>query len=273
MARRKRGRGNLIGIIGLDGSGKTTLARRLVRELSASGRRVALLHFWPRLGLPSAGPSASDRGRRTPTKLPRGRAFGLFVLAWFLLRVRLPLLLRRYDVVICDRYVPDLAAYLALRGFPHLARRLLRVGARLPPDALFRLRVSPSAQRARKGSELEFSPQVYAPGRRSTTRCWASPGAGRTGRTPWTPTVRRRRSAPRPISSCAASASDAVSREPPTVRVWLRLSLRVPPPTAIEPELEQAHHEERDAEEEDRPEQDLGTDRPSKPFCLLLKGA
>jgi len=149
----------LICVIGLDGSGKTTLARRLTQELRTSGRRTAYLHFWPKLNL------FRLPGRRSTSKsvsrLPLRRALGLYVVTWLLLSVRLPLLLRRYDVVICDRYVHDLAAYLALRGNGKLAQRLLRAGVRIPPDAVLVLRVSPNTRQERKGSELEFPPDVY----------------------------------------------------------------------------------------------------------------
>lgn len=152
-------RAKLICVIGLDGSGKTTLARRLTQELRASGRRTAYLHFWPKLDLFRLPGRRSTS--KSPVGLPRWRAIGLYVLARFLLCVRLPLLLRRYDMVICDRYVHDLAAYLALRGHGTLARRLTQAGARVPPDLILALRASPEARRVRKGSELEFPPEVY----------------------------------------------------------------------------------------------------------------
>jgi thymidylate kinase len=154
-----RRRAKLICVIGLDGSGKTTLARRLTRELRTSGRRTAYLHFWPKLDLFRLPGRRSTS--KSPVGLPLRRALGLYALAWFLLYVRLPLLLRRYDVVICDRYVHDLAAYLALRGNKNVARRLVRAGARIPPDAVLVLWVSPNTRQARKGSELEFPPEVY----------------------------------------------------------------------------------------------------------------
>jgi thymidylate kinase len=152
-------RAKLICAIGLDGSGKTTLARRLTQELRASGRRTAYLHFWPNLDLFRLPGRRSTS--KSPIGLPRWRALGLYALAWLLLSVRLPLLLRRYDIVICDRYVHDLAAYLALREHETLSRRLVRAGARIAPDAVLVLRVSPNARRARKGSALEFPPEVY----------------------------------------------------------------------------------------------------------------
>lgn len=154
-----RRRAKLICVIGLDGSGKTTLARALSRDLQAMGLRTAYLHFWPRLNLFRRSGRASTS--KSVGKLPLRRALGLYALSWFLLHVRLRRLLRRYDMVICDRYVHDLAAYLALRGHAALGRCLLKDGRRVPPDLVLVLRVTPKTRRARKGAALEFPFEIY----------------------------------------------------------------------------------------------------------------
>jgi thymidylate kinase len=159
-------RSRLVAVIGLDGSGKSTLVRGLADELAGRGYRVARLHVWPKL---SAGPlgrprSVDPQKERTAElpRLPAWRAGALVLLLFYLLRVRLPRLRRRFDYVICDRFVHDLVTYLRLRGRGRAAAVLLRIGASLEPEAIFRLHVPVEVLVERKGSELEHPLPVYA---------------------------------------------------------------------------------------------------------------
>lgn len=164
-------RGKLIAVIGLDGSGKTTLARGLVEELQAHGYRAVYVHVWPQLfpSQKSQAPATRDlkksrerEARKEFPRLPGWRAWALFLLMFYILRIRLPRLLRRYDFVVCDRFAHDLATYLRLRGQRRPVAWLLRASASLRPEAIFWLRVPIEALVERKDSELEHSPSVYS---------------------------------------------------------------------------------------------------------------
>ena len=144
----------LIGVIGLDGSGKTTLARSLVEGFCQAGQRAAYLHFWPSLpSLPTRGGPRSSRG---PRSLPQWKAYALYAITAFMIQFRLRPLLRENDYVVCDRYLYDLAAYLRLRGYPKLARRFL---GGVHPDLVLWLKVDPQIVHTRK--PLEYSLEVY----------------------------------------------------------------------------------------------------------------
>ena len=165
-------RGKLVAVIGLDGSGKTTLARGLVEELQAHGYRAVYVHGWPQLFSPRSPRSSVARergeeegrgkGAREDFRLPGWRAWGLFFLMLCMFKLRLPRLLRRYEFVICDRFVHDVVTYLRLRGQRRPAAWLLRAGASLKPEAIFWLRVPVEVLAERKGSELEHPPSVYS---------------------------------------------------------------------------------------------------------------
>jgi len=163
-------RGRLIAIIGLDGSGKTTLARGLVEALRERGHRAAYVHAWPKavaLQKLRASLSAANREVRggemaeAPPRLPAWKAWAFFLLALYVLRIRVPRLLRRYEFVVCDRFVHDLSSYLWLRGQKGVATLLLRAGAP-PPEAIFHLRVPLEALAERKREEREHPLETYA---------------------------------------------------------------------------------------------------------------
>ena len=164
-------RGKLVAVIGLDGSGKTTLARGLVEELRARGYRAVYVHVWPRLFSPRRPRASTTRDRMEARgqdvredlpRLPSLRAWGLFLLMLCMFKLRLPRLLRRYDFVICDRFAHDVVTYLQLRGQRRPAAWLLRASAALRPKAIFWLRVPVEAVVQRKGSGLEHPPSVYS---------------------------------------------------------------------------------------------------------------
>lgn len=165
-------KGRLIAIIGLDGSGKTTLARGLVEALRARGYRAAYVHAWPKAAaLPKLRAASRTAGRAMrgkgpeaeapPPRLPAWRAGAFLLLAIYVLRVRVPRLLRRYEFVVCDRFVHDLSSYLRLRGRKGTAALLLRAGAP-PPEAILHLRVPLEALAERKGEEREHPLETYA---------------------------------------------------------------------------------------------------------------
>lgn len=155
-------RGRLIAIIGLDGSGKTTLARGLVEALRARGHRVAYVHAWPKaVALRRLRTSSRGKEAHTPPRLPAWRAGAFLLLALYVLRIRVPWLLRRYEFVVCDRFVYDLSSYLRLRGRKGAAALLLRAAVP-PPEAVFHLRVPLEALAARTGEEREHPLETYA---------------------------------------------------------------------------------------------------------------
>ncbi len=156
-----RGGGSrLIALVGLDGSGKTTLARWLQSQLERNGDRAVYVHVWPSVpwARRGSGPGERSKGER----LSRWRAYGLYALALWFLNVRLPWLLRvrRPSWVVCDRYFVDLAAYLALRGWSALGQRLLQRAKRLEPDVILWLRGRPEQLLKRK-PRLEGSLKTY----------------------------------------------------------------------------------------------------------------
>jgi len=147
----------LICIVGLDGSGKTTLTRGLFEELKAAGHKAAELHFWPTLPLSAYG----SGGRSSLKPLSRWRAYALWALMRLMTCFRLRPLLRGNDYVLCDRYPYDLAAYLSLRGRGEVARRL--IGSGLKPDLVLWLDADPHLLAQRK--PLEHPISIY--------RAWA----------------------------------------------------------------------------------------------------
>ncbi len=143
----------LIGIIGLDGSGKTTLTASLSNFFKQEGYQTTSMHFWPSLpALPSFSKSASSGGKSAGlSKLPGWKAFGLLMIVRWMQYWALPRLSRKYDVILCDRYLYDLVTYFELRGHPGLAKKLLQS----PPvaDVVFWLQAEPEELQKRKSFE------------------------------------------------------------------------------------------------------------------------
>jgi dTMP kinase len=122
----RRGRGLLVFIEGIDGAGKSTLARRLGRRLRAEGVRVGTHRE------PSDGSIGAEAVRRAPQD-PLGAAL-LFTLDRSLARRRVDALLARYAVVLQDRSYFSTLAYQGARLRPATRRLLLQAQLAASPS-------------------------------------------------------------------------------------------------------------------------------------------
>lgn len=102
--------GLAVGILGPDGSGKTTLATRLLEDLAPSFPRTALVHFLPRVLRPVRGGGPVTDPHALPA---RGATASLFKLAYYACEavagwyVRVRPQLVRSTLVVFDRYLHD----------------------------------------------------------------------------------------------------------------------------------------------------------------------
>jgi dTMP kinase len=144
-------RGSLITIEGLDGAGKSTLAKALAEAIAARGRRVELLRE-------PGGVDLSERIRalvKDPALAVAPRAEALLYAAARaqLVEERLAPLLTDGALVLLDRYVDSSLAYQgAARGLGvERVREINRfaTGA-IEPDRTLLLRIAPAAGRARQ---------------------------------------------------------------------------------------------------------------------------
>jgi dTMP kinase len=150
-------RGRLITIEGLDGAGKSTLARALAESLAASGHRVELLRE-------PGGVELSERIRalvKDPALEVSARAEALLYAAARaqLVHERLEPLLAGGATVLLDRYVDSSLAYQgAARGLGVEHVRAINAFATggLRPDRTLLLRISPAAGRARQAGRDEL---------------------------------------------------------------------------------------------------------------------
>jgi dTMP kinase len=149
-------RGKLITIEGLDGAGKSTLARALSESLRARGLRVELLRE-------PGGVETSERIRtlvKDPALAVAPRTETLLYAAARaqLVEQRLLPLLDEGATVLLDRYVDSSLAYQgAARGLGVEQVRAINrfaTGA-LEPDRTLLLRISPAAGRARQAAREE----------------------------------------------------------------------------------------------------------------------
>lgn len=144
-------RGTLITIEGLDGAGKSTLAKALERELASRGLRVQLLRE-------PGGVDVSERIRalvKDPTLavLPRTEALLYAAARAQLVEQRIKPLLSDGVVVLLDRFVDSSLAYQgAGRGLGIEQVRAINLFAtgQLVPDRTLLLRISLAAGRARQ---------------------------------------------------------------------------------------------------------------------------
>ncbi|MET3145702.1 UNVERIFIED_ORG: hypothetical protein ABIB63_001500 [Xanthomonas axonopodis] len=129
----------LIAIEGIDGAGKTTLARRLATTLEAAGARVVL----------SKEPTNGPWGTQLRQSAATGR-LSAEQEAELLIRDRhehvdtlIAPALARGDIVILDRYFPSMVAYQGAAGLP--LDELLERNAFAPrPDVLLQLDLPPA---------------------------------------------------------------------------------------------------------------------------------
>jgi len=148
---RRVARGTLITIEGLDGAGKTTLARSLARELAAAGTRVQLLRE-------PGGVAVSERIRSlvkdaSLSVLPRAEALLYAAARAQLVDERVLPLLEAGTVVLLDRFVDSSLAYQgAGRGLGVERVRAINAFATggLRADRTLLLRVAPAVGRARR---------------------------------------------------------------------------------------------------------------------------
>ena len=157
--------GILIAISGLDGSGKTTVARRVVaglrqRGLDATyiwGHRQALLK--PEIGPDiSAGVLFESLWKRLGRKMDDLRRHGiakflydvLTSLDYVYVRWKIALLLRPGTVVVSDRYVADVIAYLKSWGRLRITIEGLLVGIAPEPDVGILFEIEPEVALLRK---------------------------------------------------------------------------------------------------------------------------
>jgi dTMP kinase len=150
-------RGRLITIEGLDGAGKTTLARALLDAIAGRGHVVELLRE-------PGGVEASERIRalvKDPALdvSPRAEALLYAAARAQLVHERVEPLLDAGTLVLLDRYVDSSLAYQgAARGLgvePVRAINRFATG-QLEPDRTLLLRISPAAGRARQAGRGEL---------------------------------------------------------------------------------------------------------------------
>jgi dTMP kinase len=150
-------RGRLITIEGLDGAGKSTLARALTREIAARGLAVELLRE-------PGGVDISERIRefvKDPALAISARAEALLYAAARaqLTHERLEPLLRSGAVVLLDRFVDSSLAYQGAGrqlGLDQVRAINLFATGSLEPDRTLLLRIAPAAGRERqRGRALE----------------------------------------------------------------------------------------------------------------------
>lgn len=143
-------RGRLITIEGLDGAGKSTLARALAREISARGHPVETLRE-------PGGVELSERIRalvKDPALAvaPRTEALLYAAARAQLVEERLTPLLATGTIVILDRFVDSSLAYQGggrALGVGEVRAINLFATGNLQPDRTLLLRISPAAGRAR----------------------------------------------------------------------------------------------------------------------------
>ena len=110
LARRVlRPTGLVVGVLGADGSGKTTVVEHLERELAPAFRRVRRFHFRPWFGKPG-GTVVSDPHGQPPRSWIAGLAkTALYLVDYWLGWVRLVMPAKvRSTLVVFDRYYHDI---------------------------------------------------------------------------------------------------------------------------------------------------------------------
>jgi dTMP kinase len=165
VSRRLARRGLLVTFSGIDGSGKTTLARRLVDALRAEGHDA--MYFWghwrawymassgPDLGLGVLYRSLWKRLGRSMDELERhpGAKFLFDAFTSFdyvYIRWRIAAIARPNRILVTDRYVADLLAYLRSQGPVKESLEGLVIGMSVPADLSFVFALDPRLALERK---------------------------------------------------------------------------------------------------------------------------
>ena len=163
LAERLASRGVLISFSGMDGSGKTTAAEQLVAGLKKRGVN-AVYFYGHRLSYQEEGEHLSVAiafrsfwrhvGRELP-ELERYRFAkavfdGCTFLDYLIVRWRLSAVLKPGTIVVCDRYVADVLAFLRFLGPLRGSVEGLLVGTSINPDLAFLFQIDPEAAFSRK---------------------------------------------------------------------------------------------------------------------------
>ncbi|HLQ41773.1 MAG TPA: nucleotidyltransferase domain-containing protein [Thermoplasmata archaeon] len=164
-AEQLRTRGVLVSISGIDGSGKTTVARELIPLLRGQGRDALYFYghrpFFRRGETPSPalifkalwrrlGRTSDDFSREPKAKL----LLDLLTLVDYIrIQGALARLMRPGRIVIADRYVADVIVYLRSFGKGHQSVEGLIAGISFEPDLAFLFEIDPQRAHERKGEE------------------------------------------------------------------------------------------------------------------------
>ena len=174
-ARKLASQGLLITFSGMDGSGKTTAAERLVASLRTRGVRAVYFYGHrpsyhkekTQLSFSILFKSMWRRSGRTPEEFARHpRVKTVYDLATFLdyLIIQWRLFVRRRPntIVIVDRYVPDILAYLRFLGPTRSSIESLFVATAFDPDVALFFDVSPTQAFIRKQEQTPEELQRFA---------------------------------------------------------------------------------------------------------------
>ena len=170
-------RGLLVTFSGIDGSGKTTVAKQVVVNLRAEG--VDITRFWahrqawlrpsvgPDLGLAVLFESYWKRlGRGMEDLRQHGRVRSIYdaltVLDYVYVRLRLVRMLRPHTVVLCDRYVADVITYLKAWGPLRPSLEGILVGLSREPDLAILFELTPQLALERKAENPEQQLAAFA---------------------------------------------------------------------------------------------------------------
>ncbi|MEV6345112.1 AAA family ATPase [Actinoplanes sp. NPDC051851] len=140
-----------IALVGIDGSGKTTQARRLAADLAAAG--LPAVYRQNAGGRRWFGRLAERFGRRDAEDLIGRRAmlFAESLLRWLAIARTLLRRAARREIAVMDRYAVCQFASLRARGARPAAERFARLAYRLlpRPDVTFLLTTDPAAAQVR----------------------------------------------------------------------------------------------------------------------------
>lgn len=140
----------LIEVVGVDGSGKTTLIQGLRRQINESGVAFAYERSFQSRGLRLLEAAASTQARKRPGALYDKAAVELVrtveLVEWSL-QLR-PFVSTGFQIVFCDSYITEQTARLIAQNALNPAmQQLLRIATK--PDLVFQLEIPPELAVAR----------------------------------------------------------------------------------------------------------------------------